>query len=162
MHDRRWHVLSIRPELIVMQFVEDGQLIAQCNLRSLPSRGSSEAVSLSQFQEEIRLALGSAAQQIIDSNESLQPNGVRQLRVSVVGEVAKAPVHWIYYQLTDSSRQLLTCVFTMSGQNVERFGSEDVSFISSLTLNPPEVDAVDEDKEVAQRSDPNAAPTTPR
>ena len=112
MHDRRWHVLSVRPELIVMQMIDDGQLIAQCNLRSLPATRRGEATSLSHFQEEIRTALGSAAQQIIDSNESMQPNGVRQLRVSVVGQVANAPVHWIYYQLTDSSRQLADlCVY---------------------------------------------------
>ena len=152
MHDRRWYVLSIRPELIVMQMVDDGQLIAQCNLRALPPQGSGEATTLSRFQEEIRSALGSAAQQIIDSNESQQPNGIRQLRVSVVGQVANAPVHWIYYQLTDASRQLVTCVFTMSGQNVERFGAEDIALIGSLTLNPPEATAPAEGQDVARRA----------
>ena len=156
MHDRRWHVLSVRPELIVMQMVEDGQLIAQCNLRSLPARGTGEAISLSHFQEEIRTALGSAAKQIIDSNESMQPNGLRQLRVSVVGQVANAPVHWIYYQLTDSSRQLLTCVFTMSGQNVEHFGAEDIAFTSSLTLNSPKASESEETQDVARRSTSDA------
>jgi hypothetical protein len=153
MHDRRWHVLSVRPELTVMQMIEDGQLVAQCNLRSLPARSDGQAVSLSQFQQEIRTALGSAAQQVVDSHESMQHDGVRQLRVSVVGEVATAPIHWIYYQLTDPSRQVVTCVFTMSGQNIERFGTEDVSFISSLTLNSPETPPADESNKVARNPD---------
>jgi hypothetical protein len=133
LHDRRWLVFGEQPDLTIMRLIEDGQVIAQCNLRSLAPQPGYKA-SLSQFQEEIRAALGAAAQEIVDADETVQSNGVRQLRVSIVGEVASAPIQWIYHQLTDVQGQVLTCVFTMSGENVERFGSEDTTLVSSVVF----------------------------
>jgi hypothetical protein len=159
LHNRHWHVFGEQPELTILRLIDDGQLIAQCNLRSLSARQPSHAMSLSHFQKEIRTALGSAAKQIVDADETVQPSGVRELRVSIVGEVATAPVHWVYYQLADADGQVVTCVFTMSGQSVERFGSEDVSLVNSLTLNPPArsatppADNEEPSGDVARRSD---------
>jgi hypothetical protein len=137
-----------------MRLIDDGQLIAQCNLHTVPVQGGAVPISLGQFQTEIRTALGSAAQQMVDSAESMQPNGVRQLRVCVVGKVAEAPVQWIYYQLTGADRQSLTCVFTMSGEDIEQFGAEDMTLVSNITLHPPTGDPRDQAKDakdVAQR-----------
>jgi hypothetical protein len=134
-HDRRWHLFSERPELTVMRFVENDQLVAQCNLRALSALPAGQTVSLVQFQQEIRKALGSSAQQIVDAQESTLPSGIRQLRVAVVGQVANTPIHWIYYQLNDAHQHRLTCVFTMSGEAVSRFGAEDLSMIGSLRMN---------------------------
>jgi hypothetical protein len=156
-HDRRWHVFSARPELIVMRLIDDGQFIAQCNLHTLPVQGGKAPTSLGQFQEDIRTALGSRAQQIVDSTESNQPGGLRQLRVHVVGKVAETPVQWIYYHLSNSGAQSLTCVFTMSGEDVEQFGSQDVSFVNSITLQPAGDDAgeqAESSDDVARRPPP--------
>ena len=144
--------LSDSPDLIVMRMIEDGQLIAQCNLRSLAAR-QGRVKPLAQPLPRGNpdgARLGRSADRRQPRIE--QSNGIRQLRVSVVGQVANAPIHWIYYQLTDASRQLLTCVFTMSGQNVERFGAEDIAFVSSLTLNPPDATAPAEGQDVARRA----------
>jgi hypothetical protein len=136
MYDRRWHLFAERPDLTVLRMIEDGQLIAQCNLRALSRPEQPKGLTLAEFQQEIRAALGKSAEQVVDSSESELPNGVHQLRVAVAGQVANAPIHWIYYHLSDGSGPSLTCAFTMSGADVERFAAQDVSFVSNLTLAP--------------------------
>lgn len=148
-HDRRWHLYSERPELTVLRLIENDQLVAQCNVRALTGLADGQSVTLAQFQAEIRKALGSAAQQIVDARESTMPNGLRQLRVAVVGQVANTPIQWIYYQINDQQQHRLTCVFTMSGEAVSRFGTEDLTIVDSIRLldqtTPAETAAVEEE-----------------
>ncbi len=43
-----------------------------------------------------------------------------------------APIQWIYYHLSHGSGRCLACVFTLSAEEVERFGGEDMTLASSL------------------------------
>ena len=104
---------------------------------------------MEEFQQESRSALGAAVQQVVDAQETKTPQGLRQLRVALVGQVAGTPVHWIYYQVSDSDGRRVTCVFTMSGEEVARFGAEDIQLVSTMTLSEPAAPA--ETKAVAQQ-----------
>ncbi len=140
-HDRRWYVFRETQNLFVLRFVDEGQLLAQCNLQPLTPLSADVSVSLAQFQQEVRQALGSAAQQIVDAQDSTLPNQLRQLRVAVVGQVANAPIHWVYYQLIDPQNRRMSCVFTMSGEDAGRFGAEDLSLLGGLSLGSPSSDS---------------------
>ena len=48
------------------------------------------------------------------------------------GQVSDAPIQWIYYHLTHSSGRQLSCVFTMSAEELERFGGEDLAIAESI------------------------------
>jgi hypothetical protein len=154
-HDRHWHLYLERDDLIVFRRIEEGRVVAQCNVKRLPPLGVGQNVPLEQFRHEIQAALGSAAQQVVDAQESQLPSGLRQLRVALVGQVATAPVQWIYYQLCDADGRRVTCVFTMSGEDVARFGAKDVEWISGLTLSP--ADQAPADPERADAAEPEVA-----
>ncbi|MCA9167639.1 MAG: hypothetical protein KDB23_08220, partial [Planctomycetales bacterium] len=158
-HDRRWHLHSDQGGLIVLRRIEDGRVIAQCNLKPLLQLAPGQTLSLEQFQTEVRTALGTALQQVVEAKEEKLPSGVRQLRISVIGQVANAPVHWVYYQLSDAEGHQATCVFTMSGEDATRFGGEDVTLVSGIRfasdLDQSDQPAVPE--EVAQSTDDSDA-----
>ena len=56
-YDRRWHITREEPDLVVMRFVDRGDLVAQCNVA--PSTKSiDKPVELTQFQNDVQTALG--------------------------------------------------------------------------------------------------------
>ncbi len=61
-HDRDWHVFQQNPQIAVLRLIEQGTLIAQCNLTSLRAAAPGEHVSVTQFQDDIRTSLGPALQ----------------------------------------------------------------------------------------------------
>ena len=133
LHERHWHVLREEPRLSVLRWVDQGQLIAQCNLLSLPSLNAQNELKLEDFQQEIQRALGESAQQIVDARETELGPEIRALRTVVSGQVSDVPIQWIYYHLTHpASGKRLSCVFTMSAEELERFGGEDLALAGSI------------------------------
>ena len=135
-HSSPWYLFEERPELTVLRYIEGDRMVAQCNLRPMAPVPTGSGLTLDQFRDEIRVALGSSAQQVVDSRESMQPDGTRQLRVSVVGQVADTPIHWVYYHLVNSTGHRMTCAFTLAGDQMERFGAEDANLVGGLNLTP--------------------------
>lgn len=150
-HQPQWFLFEERHDLTVLRLIDQDRLIAQCNLRPMDQIPRGSGLTLQQFQQEIRAALGKNVQQIVDSQEIMLPNETRQLRIALSGQVADAAIHWIYYHLTDVEGHRMTCVFTLSGDQMERFGGEDTALISGLSLAPIAKSDAAEVKPVAQQ-----------
>ncbi len=150
-HQPQWFLFEERFDLTVLRLIDQDRLIAQCNLRPMDAIPRGNGLTLQQFQQEIRAALGKNVQQIIDSQETMLPNETRQLRIALSGQVADAAIHWIYYHLTDAEGHRMTCVFTLSGDQMERFGGEDTALMSGLSLAPIAKSEATEVKPVAQQ-----------
>ena len=58
------------------------------------------------------------------------------LRVVAAGSAADTPIQWVYYHVTHKDGRRLSCVFTLSVDDVEQFGGEDLSLIESLKFEP--------------------------
>ncbi len=156
LHDRHWHVLREEPRLSVLRWVDQGQLVAQCNLLSLPPANAKHELKLEDFQQEIQRALGESAQRIVDARETDLGPEIRALRTVVSGQVSGVPIQWIYYHLTHTaSGKRLSCVFTMSAEELERFGGEDLSLAGSILF-------LEESAESAASVETAATETLPR
>ena len=77
---------------------------------------------------------------------------VRALRIVVAGQMSDVPLQWIYYHLTHVSGRRLSCVFTMSAEELERFGGEDLEMTGSLLF----LDPVDQPEATAEVSTDSA------
>ncbi len=130
LHDRRWHVFTERPAMTVLRCIEDDRMIAQCNIRMLPAAG--QPLTMTKFQQGIRESLGESIDQIVDTQETSTAKGDEVLRVVATGNVSSTPIQWVYYHVTHEDGRRLSCVFTMSADDVERFGAEDLSLIETL------------------------------
>ena len=134
-HTADWYVGSDRPHLAVLRKMVDGRVVAQCNLR--PLGGSSENVSalpMSEFQADVRQALGKRFGQMVDAQEFTQPNGTRVLRITAVGTVEQTPIQWIYYHLTTPEGQRMSASFTGQVDEQPLLGTEDLEMMESLTF----------------------------
>ena len=101
-------------------------------MASLPPLSGGESLGLGDFQKEIQRGLGKSARQVVDAQQMDLSPGLHTLRIVVAGQVADAPIQWIYYHLVHDSGHRLSCVFTMSGEELERFGGEDLAMAGSL------------------------------
>ena len=117
-----------------MRLMDRGVLAGQCNLALLPKRDPNRLVSLEQFQQDVRKALGDNFGEFVAAGQSVDQNGHRVLRVVAEGSVAakadgksesNIPIRWIYYHVADREGRQAALTFTVEGEHVERFADAD-------------------------------------
>ncbi|MDG2380541.1 MAG: hypothetical protein P8N76_02600 [Pirellulaceae bacterium] len=132
LHNRRWHVFSESPTITVFRCVDDGRMLAQCNISALPPVSKKKPLTMHKFQQDISMVLGDSVTQIVDAKKSTNKKGQKILRVVAAGTVDQAPILWIYYHVTHTDGRRVSCVFTMGATDVEQFGGEDLALTSSI------------------------------
>ena len=137
--DRRWYVLSQHGDTTVLRMVDDGDLLGTCKLDRLHKLPPGKQLSLENFQTDVRRALATNCEQILEAEETVNTQGVRMLRVVAGGRVADIPVRWIYYHLSDGRGPRLSCIFTHEASVSDRFDGLDRALTSSIEfLHPPQ------------------------
>ena len=93
-------------------------------------------VSLEEFQEDVRKALGENFGQFIAARQTVNENGIRVLRVeaegAVPGEKEKMPIRWIYYHLANRDGRQAAATFTIEKERTDQFANADETIIGSL------------------------------
>ena len=132
-HDRRWHIHQ-RPGLAeaVLRLVDRGVPAGQCNLASLPDRDPDKLVSLEDFQDDVRQALGKNFGEFIEAGESSNDAGYRIHRVVVHGKASDVAMRWIYYLVADPQGRRVALTFVAEQKLVERFADADKPLVQSL------------------------------
>lgn len=146
--ERRWHAMIDQSDVVVMRLIEQGELVAQCNLSPLPILGPGQKFGMVQFQTDIRRVLGDSFGEVTAASESNSEDGIHVLRVVVTGTVSELPIQWIYYHLSNSQGQRASCVFTLESALAEPFGGADQALIGSFQFVKPAGNAT----KTAQRS----------
>ena len=90
-HDRAWYLTTDDRDRTIFRRLDQGQRIAQCNIAPLAHDQAGKDLSLEQFQEQIRAALGTHFGQLVEAGESASRSKYRALRVVVRGEVSGTP-----------------------------------------------------------------------
>ncbi|HTN74022.1 MAG TPA: hypothetical protein VL096_02200 [Pirellulaceae bacterium] len=160
LHDRRWQVMADHRDATILRMIDNGDLIAQCNLSRLRNLPDGKQLALDAFQREVISTLGKNFSQVVDTDQSTSESGLRQLRVVAAGAVQEVPVQWTYYHLTDDAGRNAAIVFTMDAQLVERFAELDRGMASSLFLKSRPIDdepaATAEAEKPANSTEPTA------
>ena len=132
--DRQWHVMIEREDVSVLRMVDRGDLIAQCNLSSLPTLEKGETFSLVDFQQDIQRALATHFGEFVTASETVTDDGVHVMRVVTTGKEKESSlaIDRVYYHLTDSQGRRASAVFTHESDLAERFGAADQAAISSF------------------------------
>jgi hypothetical protein len=132
--DRKWHVMVDRTDVSVLRMVDRGDLIAQCNISSLPSLEQGETFSLVDFQQDIQRALANHFGEFLNASESRTDDGIHVMRVAATGKEADSAlaIDRVYYHLTDPQGRRVSCVFTYESDLVDRFAAGDQAAVSSF------------------------------
>jgi hypothetical protein len=134
--DPNWHLMLEQPSGFIVRYVPDGEVIAQCNVSQLPRLAAGKELSLEDFQQEVRKALGARFSQFAVARQEEREDKCRVLRVDVVGSVDDVPIHWIHYNLQSASGDRAGLVFTMKEEDLERFGEVDQAIIKTFQFVP--------------------------
>lgn len=134
MHDRRWHVTQESGQRLTMRLVNDGELIAQCNLVEQKRMKEGNRVSMLEFQDDIKRVLGDKFGAIRRAKESMNTAGNIVYEIQAEGRVADMPIEWVYYLVSARDGRRVSLVFTMEAELVERFENLDAGIIASLEL----------------------------
>jgi len=133
--DRRWFATNEADKLLILRFVDRGDLIAQCNLTPLkvPEKADSP-LSLEKYQQEVREALGKNFGQFTRAGQWTDAAGQRVYRVIVQGQVDTLPIEWRYYLITHPSGQRVAAVYTIEASLLERFAEADRELVDTLEI----------------------------
>lgn len=133
-HDRRWYVHHQRPriDVAVLRLVDRGMLAGQCNLSSLPDKEPDKLISLEEFQQDVRKALGKSFGEFIEASQSASGADYRVYRVVVHGTASEIAMRWVYYLAADPKGRQAAFTFAIEQSMVERFGDADKPIVESL------------------------------
>jgi len=139
-YDRRWVLISEKKELTVLRLADRGDYIAQCNI-SAASPGNGKPLGLSEFQDEIRTALGKNFRQFVKASQSVTEAEYSVHRVAAQGEAAGVPIDWIYYRIADKHGRHLVVLFTVEANMGHRLQENDRELIRAIRFIAPKAAA---------------------
>ena len=136
-HNTKWRVIASEEEAAVLRYIDDGQLIAQCNVVQLPRRPVDKPLELSQFQTEVQKIIAESEARIVNSDQWITSSGYSALHVSVDGTESGIPFMWLYYHVAAQDGRRVTFVYTLEKDSKEYFGSADRKLVDSITFKKP-------------------------
>ncbi len=138
--DRRWVLISERKELTVLRMVDEGKYLAQCSVSAL-SAGKDKPLPLSDFQDEVRQALGKNFRQFVRAGQSMNEAEYQVYRVEAQGDVLGVPMQWTYYRLADKLGRAMVVLFTVESNLEESFQENDRDLVRAIRFVDPKVAA---------------------
>jgi hypothetical protein len=142
--NRNWHVMVDRQDVSVLRLVEQGDMVAQCNITALPALEPGKTYSIGEFQQDVKKALDEGFGEFTAASESLTNHGLHAMRIVATGQTADIPIQWIYYHFSSEKGQRASCVFTCPADLSDRFGATDEAVISSFQFRQPPAPPVNE------------------
>ena len=134
-YDPRWRVIAAEQEAAVMRYIDDGDLMAQCDIVQLPSRPANNPLTLSDYKKEVEKIIRSEkSANIAEADELTTANGLKALKVIVKGTEDGVPVQWIYYHVASEDGRRLTFVFTLEQEIARVFQPSDHRMVNGLSF----------------------------
>ncbi|MCE9606901.1 MAG: hypothetical protein K8U03_18595 [Planctomycetia bacterium] len=136
-HDRRWHVMADRANVLSLRMVDRGELVAQCNVTSVVLPDATRRPTLAQFQADVRRSLDKHFGQFTQVTEAENSLGHTVFRAEATGEVEELAITWIYYLVQDAHGRQTVFAFTCEQPMLERMAGADEEIISTLQFAAP-------------------------
>ncbi len=138
-HGRTWHVFHQSSQVCVLRLVENGSLVAQCNLTRLKQAAPGEHTPIEQFEQDIREALGEKLKEVVSSEKLKTEDDRHVFRLVCKGESNKIPVQWHYYLCAAPTGDQVAFVFSVSPDLVKKLAGRDEDMAKSIEFFTPDV-----------------------
>jgi hypothetical protein len=131
-HERRWHVMSDRGEVLSLRMVDRGELVAQCNVTSVAAGDAAKRPSLEDFQNDIRRSLGPNFEQFVTAGETKNSLGHTTWSAEAIGKVDELEITWRYFLVFDGTGRQVAFAFTCETPMLERLGTAAETMVATL------------------------------
>lgn len=135
-HADDWYVTAVQPDLMSLRLLYEGELLAHCNIRTLPVKitADQQSISLPEFEADIRRTLGEKLREISSATEWETPAGNLCLGVFADGEIDDVPIQWRYYLISQPGKPQISVSVTVERSQLGAFADADRILVDSLEL----------------------------
>jgi len=98
----------------------------------LQEAGAVPPQKLSEFQAEVRTALGKNFTRFQDASEGNNPAGIRTLKVISEGEVEGVPILWLSYLFEGPDGWRVSSTISLEDKLLDKFGEADRAILETL------------------------------
>ena len=134
--DRNWHIFHQTGDVAVLRLMENGALIAQCNVSQLKSAPAGSHTSERDFQNDIRSTLKGQLSEIVRAQELKTNDGRFLYRVTAIGKSRDKAMHWFYYLCAAPDGRQTAFVFSIESRFVEQLANRDIAIVETLQFLP--------------------------
>jgi hypothetical protein len=131
-YDRCWNLYHYLLDKAKMHLLDSGEIIAQCNLSTLPKTDPAKLVSLDDYQAELRTALDKSFGEFVKAGESVTSANYHLLRVEIRGTVSDLPIRWIYYHVADPQGRQAVFAVVVEEKLYDRLAERDKKLVESF------------------------------
>lgn len=133
-YDARWRIIERSSETLVMRLVDQGALVAQCSITTLPQTSVSNIPTIPEVQRDLQRSLQEQFESFEETSECMIGE-LSVVRIASIGTADSLPFRWVHYVLSDTSGRRMSVAFMMEESMTKRFGSADNELIHNLRLN---------------------------
>ena len=137
-HDAAWYTTGEQSDVLSFRFLQEGSLMAHCNISTLPPRSAGRETTLDQFERDVRTSIGANLEKVTASTQWTTPQGNSCLGVLALGNVEGVPVQWRYYLVAAPDMPRVALALTVEQSLIKKFADADRQLIDSLELVPLE------------------------
>ena len=134
--DRNWHIFHQTGDVSVLRLMENGALIAQCNVSQLKAAPAGSHTSERDFQNDIRSTLKGQLSEIVRAQELKTNDGRFLYRVTAIGRSRDKAMHWFYYLCAAPDGRQTAFVFSIESRFVEQLANRDIAIVETLQFLP--------------------------
>ena len=143
-HNRDWFVFHNDGRLLMMRLVQNGELLAQCNMHRLDKSTPGEHPSFENFRDGVQKALGDKFKKFQRASKITHEKGYALYQVIAEGENANLPILWKYYLVADKEGHQIMFTFTLESALADVLTEQDISMLSTFEFLTPPVPATAE------------------
>lgn len=135
-HSRNWHSCQVDERIAKFRLLVEGNLIAECDMASIPAVKPGEHLSEQKYLADIRQSLGERMKTI--SRGEVIPSNDRKFiyRVSAEGLVGERKMTWVFYLVADPTGRQASLMFTADTEVADKLVKHDREIVDSLKFGP--------------------------
>lgn len=136
LHSRAWHLFHQTDKVAIFRLLDQGALIAQCNLSTINSVKPGTHTPDEEFQTDIQTQLGESLTKIESAKAIPAKNGRFVYQVVATGTLKERELTWIYYLIADPSGRQVSLQFALDSTLLEFLKDRDRELVDSLRFVP--------------------------
>lgn len=136
LHSRAWHMFHQTDKVAIFRLLDQGALIAQCNLSAITTMKPGQHTSEEEFQTDIRSTLGESLQKIESSKVIPTKDGRFIYQVIATGAAKERALTWIYYLIADPSGRQASLQFALDTTLLDNLANRDRELVDSMRFVP--------------------------
>lgn len=134
MHSRNWKLIASQPERTILRYIDNGEMLGQCDIISLPKRNGDQAQTLEQFRTVVEEKLEDRHATVTGTDQATTQEGLQWMKVTAVGVAEGVRLVWTYYTITHEDGRRVQLVFTTEPEQSHRFEPRFAELIDSIVF----------------------------